>query len=204
MRRDIELERHDRRLMKLIVDAQNGCRRSADELVREVEPHVSNVARRFFYPGADHEDIVQWGLMGVIAGIRTFRVDLHNRDVHGFLVFCAQRYIVTGLLTHRRQHQQHLNEAVSLATPIRQADYGYDAALLEDVLGGGELPDEAISRRDDLRHVVELVNERLTPTERAALLTVVNGDEYANRPDSKSVDNGVQRARRKLKLAMAA
>lgn len=184
----------------LVLQAQAGDRAAAERLVERMRPAVKAISRRFFLPGAEHDDVIQAGLIGVFRGIRTYRPGL-SRDVHGYLAFCAERGIITALKEANRMKHRSLTEAVSLERTLVPGSSFEQPATLHDLLPGGADPADRMEQTENLRELVDLINGGLTGLERGSLLRVVNGEPY---PDEKTVDNAVQRARRKLRLAMAA
>lgn len=185
------------RALRLILAAQRGDQYAADTLCRELRPTVNAIAYRFFFPGADHDDIVQTGMIGVLAGIRTFRLEQHrNDDPGGFLLFCAQRAIIAGMVAARRYRHDPINKGVSFETG--RSDGEGESYTLADMVSDGRDVHEQVELRTELEGLVLRIRTLLTPLERDSMLRVVNGEPYV---DDKAVDNAVQRARRKLRQA---
>lgn len=172
-----------------------------DDRLREFEPMLQAIAGRYFAPGVDHEDLLQEARIGAWAGLRDFRPG-QGASLRTFVSFCAERMVQTAVIAARRRKHEHLNDAASLDAPVRE-----DGDNLGDLLGSDADPLAQISLRDELRSIVDRLNdvELLTEVERAAIVGIeLEGRSYDEireplRASRKQIDNAVQRARRKLR-----
>lgn len=201
--RPVRDQRIDRRLRQLILAADS---RAENEICGIVEHGVKKIAHRFFYPGAEYEDVVQWGMIGVVSGIRSYSSAADTGpEVYSWLLFCAQRSIVTGLKMTTRDKHRSLNEARSIEQPVYNRHQGEaleEPFTLHDVLADRTDTVELLADRERITNVIQLFRYRLTEIERTGLLRAVNGEPYSrHETGSKSLENAVDRARRKLREA---
>lgn len=181
-----------------VVDlAKCGHAGATEFLISRFRPLVENKAKAYFVMGADREDVIQEGMIGLYKAIRDFRSDRLNR-FRPFAELCVTRQIITAVKTATRQKHVPLNGYVSLSRPIQTESS--DSTLL-DVLPGNQRPPERdrVVRSD----IDEAVTGALSELERQVLQCYLDGLSYRemstklNCP-SKSIDNALQRVKRKI------
>ena len=121
----------------LVDAARGGSTKALEFLMLKYKNFVRAKARSYFLVGADREDIIQEGMIGLFKAIRDFRPD----KLSSFKVFaelCIQRQIITAIKTATRQKHIPLNSYVSLNKPIYDEDS--DRTLM-DVLAGSRVSD---------------------------------------------------------------
>lgn len=172
-----------------------------DQAVREWAPYARRVAREFFLPGADHDDVEQEALIGLLDGLRDYRPELGRLQT--FLHTCIRRQLITALKTARRLKHSPLTD--STRDVLTTDDDGQRALLpivdtLEDPRAD---PVDILIGRDELAEFMARM-ETLSPLERRAVIGLANGLTYAEIDGGpagvkpKWVDNALTRARRKL------
>jgi len=175
---------------------------SAQEyLINKYKNFVRAKARSYFLIGADREDIIQEGMIGLYKAIRDFRCDKLS-SFRAFAELCITRQIITAIKTATRQKHIPLNSYVSLNKPIYDEDS--DRTLL-DVISGSKVtdPEEIIISREEFDDIEEKMGEILSPLEWKVLMFYLEGKSYQeiavdlNR-HVKSIDNALQRVKRKL------
>jgi len=183
-----------------------GLVREGDELALEYmiskyKNFVRAKARSYFLIGADREDIIQEGMIGLYKAIRDFRSD-KLASFRAFAELCITRQIITAIKTATRQKHIPLNSYVSLNKPIY--DEESDRTLL-DVLSGNKVtdPEELVISREEFIHIEQKMGEFLSELEWKVLMYYLEGKSYQEIADSlgrhvKSVDNALQRVKRKL------
>ena len=97
--------------------AQQGDADASEYLLNKYKNFVRSKARSYFLVGADHEDIVQEGMIGLFKAFRDFRPD-KLASFHAFAEICVTRQIITAIKTATRQKHIPLNAYVSLNKPI--------------------------------------------------------------------------------------
>ena len=170
-------------------------------LLDKYKNFVRSKARSYFLIGADHEDIVQEGMIGLYKAIRDFRPEKLS-SFRAFAELCITRQIITAIKTATRQKHIPLNSYISLNKPLY--DEESDRTLL-DVLMEGKVsnPEEIIINREDLVHIHEKINDVLSGLEQDVLNAYLDGKSYQEIADTlgrhvKSIDNALQRVKRKL------
>ena len=181
--------------------AQQGDADASEYLLNKYKNFVRSKARSYFLVGADHEDIVQEGMIGLFKAFRDFRPD-KLASFHAFAEICVTRQIITAIKTATRQKHIPLNSYVSLNRPIFEEDS--DRTLL-DVCAEGHSsnPEELIISQEDLRGIHQRIDEVLSDLEQEVLAAYLDGKSYQEIADNlgrhvKSIDNALQRVKRKL------
>ena len=170
-------------------------------LLSKYKNFVRSKARSYFLIGADHEDIVQEGMIGLYKAIRDYRSDKLS-SFRAFAELCITRQIITAIKTATRQKHIPLNSYVSLNKPLY--DEESDRTLM-DVIVEGKLsnPEDLIISQEDLDSIHAKINEVLSGLEQEVLNLYLDGKSYQeiavylNR-HVKSIDNALQRVKRKL------
>ena len=168
--------------------AQQGDADASEYLLNKYKNFVRSKARSYFLVGADHEDIVQEGMIGLFKAFRDFRPD-KLASFHAFAEICVTRQIITAIKTATRQKHIPLNSYVSLNKPIYEEES--DRTLMDVITEGRSADPEALS-----------------PLERRVLAAYLDGKSYqeiAQMLDRhvKSIDNALQRVKHKLEKLMA-
>ena len=172
-----------------------------DFLINKDRNFVRAKARSYFLIGADREDIIQEGMIGLYKAIRDFRGDKLS-SFRAFAELCVTRQIITAIKTATRQKHIPLNSYVSLNKPIYDEDS--DRTLL-DVLSGSKIsdPEELVISREEFSDIEEKMGQILSDLEWKVLMAYLDGKSYqeiAVELDRhvKSIDNALQRVKRKL------
>ena len=162
-------------------------------------------ARSYFLIGADREDIIQEGMIGFYKAIRDFRNDKLS-SFRAFAELCVTRQIITAIKTATRQKHIPLNSYVSLNKPIY--DEESDRTLL-DVLSGAQAsdPEELVISREEFAEIEKRMEEILSGLEWQVLMSYLDGKSYQEiarelHRHVKSIDNALQRVKRKLEKYM--
>ncbi|AOT71150.1 RNA polymerase factor sigma-70 [Geosporobacter ferrireducens] len=186
---------------EVVEDARNGDAKAQEYLIKKYKNFVRAKARSYFLIGADREDIIQEGMIGLFKAIRDFRSDKLS-SFRAFAELCITRQIITAIKTATRQKHIPLNSYVSLNKPIY--DEESDRTLL-DVLSGAKIsdPEELIISREELGHIESKIGEILSDLEWKVLMSYLQGKSYQEIAEDldrhvKSIDNALQRVKRKL------
>lgn len=186
---------------KIIEDARDGDPEALEYLIKKYKNFVRAKARSYFLIGADKEDIIQEGMIGLYKAIRDYNQDKLT-SFRAFAELCITRQIITAIKTATRQKHIPLNSYVSLNKPIY--DEESDRTLL-DVITGAKItdPEELIISREELESIESKIGEILSDLEWEVLMSYLQGKSYQeiavdlNR-HVKSIDNALQRVKRKL------
>ena len=186
---------------EIIVCAKDGDTEALEFIINKYKNFVRAKARSYFLIGADREDIVQEGMIGLYKAIRDFRADKLS-SFRAFAELCITRQIITAIKTATRQKHIPLNSYISLNKPIY--DEESDRTLL-DILTVTKItdPEELIISQEELSTIETKIGEILSDLEQEVLMAYLQGKSYqeiAVELDRhvKSIDNALQRVKRKL------
>lgn len=192
-------EMADDKLIEVIHD--NGNSVAEEVLIKRYKNFVLAKSRSYFLVGADREDIVQEGMIGLYKAIRDYRIE-RLASFRAFAELCITRQIITAIKAATRQKHQPLNSYISLNKPIY--DEESDRTLL-DILKGSKLtnPEQLFISKETYELIEDKIYEMLSDLEFDVLQEYLKGKSYQAIADEldkhvKSVDNALQRVKRKL------
>jgi len=185
-----------------IVDlAQQGEQFAIEFLVDKYKNFVRAKARAYFLIGADREDIIQEGMIGLFKAIRDYNGDKLT-SFRAFAELCITRQIITAIKTATRQKHIPLNSYVSLNKPVY--DEESDRTLM-DIITTNKItnPEEIIISREEFVFIEKKMGEILSSLEWKVLMAYLEGKSYQEisvdlKRHVKSIDNALQRVKRKL------
>ncbi|MBP3707448.1 MAG: RNA polymerase sporulation sigma factor SigH [Clostridia bacterium] len=185
----------------LINKIKSGDNDALEFLLNKYKEIVNMKVSRYFIVGAEKEDIMQEGLIGLYKAIKGYDTEKQN-SFRSFANLCIERQLITAIKSSNRQKHMPLNSYLSLnmsAYDDAEEDTSifevFDANVIEDPL-------DTITKREYYKSVENVIEKSLSPFERQVLTELVNGNSYtviAEKLDSpvKSVDNAIQRIRKK-------
>ncbi|GFR38868.1 RNA polymerase sigma-H factor [Insulibacter thermoxylanivorax] len=186
---------------ELVESVREGDSEALEYLINKYRNFVRAKARSYFLVGADREDIIQEGMIGLYKSIRDYRGDKLT-SFKAFAELCITRQIITAIKTATRQKHIPLNSYVSLDKPIYDEDS--DRTLL-DVIGGSRVqdPEELMINKEEFSGLEDKMSEVLSDLERKVLMLYLDGRSYQEISEDldrhvKSIDNALQRVKRKL------
>ena len=181
--------------------AQDGNGEAMEHLLDKYKNFVRTKARSYFLIGADHEDIVQEGMIGLYKAIRDYREEKLSA-FRAFAELCVTRQIITAIKTATRQKHIPLNSYISLNKPIY--DEESDRTLLDVITEDAPTnPEEMLINREDLSIIEGRIGQMLSDLEKQVLVRYMEGKSYVEISQEmgrhvKSIDNALQRIKRKL------
>ncbi len=186
---------------EIIKEAKAGDDKALEFLINKYKSFVRAKARTYFLIGADREDIIQEGMIGLYKAIRDFGGDKLS-SFRAFAELCITRQIITAIKTATRQKHIPLNSYISLNKPIFDEDS--DRTLM-DVISEESIsdPEEMMINREEFAGIEIKMGEILSNLEWEVLSQYLQGRSYQeiavvlNR-HVKSIDNALQRVKRKL------
>lgn len=189
----------------LLAIKDNDDELALEYLINKYRNFVRAKARSYFLIGADREDIIQEGMIGFYKAIRDFRNDKLS-SFRAFAELCVTRQIITAIKTATRQKHIPLNSYISLNKPIYDEDS--DRTLM-DMLSGGKIsdPEELVISREEFADIEKKMEEILSDLEWRVLMSYLDGKSYQEIAADlgrhvKSIDNALQRVKRKLEKYM--
>jgi RNA polymerase sporulation-specific sigma factor len=191
--------------MYLIALAKQGDMTAYDRIVRRYYGFVRLKASSYFLAGGDGEDLIQEGLVGLYKAVRDYRSDRES-SFRNFAELCITRQIITAIKTATRQKHVPLNGYLSFSqSPSDSSDDG-DCSLA-DVLPGPTTHDPVnqVISSEEVDSLTSCLTSMLSDLEGKVLRLYLQGLSYeriAGRLgcDCKTVDNALQRIKRKVDL----
>lgn len=186
-----------------IVDlVHRGESEAHDFLIHKYRQFVHAKARSYFLIGADREDIIQEGMIGLFKAIRDYKLDKLN-SFKSFAELCITRQIITAIKTATRQKHIPLNTYISLDKPI--FDDTSDRTFMDIVTCSKTLdPAELVINQEEFNKIELKMSELLNVLEREVLTLYLDGQSYKEISGElnrhvKAIDNALTRVKRKLK-----
>ena len=179
--------------------AKLGSVSAAEHLLGKYKGLVEGKARSYFLLGADHEDIVQEGMIGLFKAIRDFRTDRQSR-FRAFAELCVTRQIITAVKTATRQKHMPLNRYVSLHRCVEEDS---DGTLIDILPDASVMDPEKVVVDSGMRECLSSMHGEMSLLESKVLRCYMQGMSYREMASllacrTKSVDNALQRAKRKI------
>lgn len=184
---------------EVLILARRGNRLAVEHLLSRYRGLVEGKARSYFLTGADHEDVVQEGMIGLFKAIRDYRFERLAR-FRSFAEICITRQIISAVKSATRQKHLPLNQYIPLNRPV-----GDEGALLLDVIADRrtEEPEATPLTLRLADYLEQFAGTELSSLENQVIRRRLEGKSYEQvaaelncRP--KSVDNALQRAKRKI------
>lgn len=186
---------------QLVEQVHLGNTDALDFLISKYRLFVKAKARSYFLVGADREDIIQEGMIGLYKAIRDFKED-KLASFRAFAELCITRQIITAIKTATRQKHIPLNSYVSLDKPIYDEE---SERTLMDIITSPVIddPEYLMINREDYRYLEQKMAEVLSELEQQVLTRYLEGQSYNEISEElnrhvKSIDNALQRVKRKL------
>ncbi len=186
---------------ELVALAQDEDTKALVVMLERYEEFVKLKARSYFLIGADREDIIQEGMIGLYKSIRDYRED-RDTSFKAFAEICITRQIITAIKTATRQKHAPLNTYVSLNNPISESDD--PDRLYIDFLSDKTLdPGEVVISVEEAESIRENFRQMLSDLETKVLRLYIEGRSYQEIAEAldrhvKSIDNALQRIKRKV------
>ncbi len=188
----------DEEMVKL---ASNDDKIALDYLLNKYKDLVKIKARSYFIIGADKEDIIQEGMIGLYKAIRDYQSE-KEASFKVFAELCITRQIITAIKSATRQKHIPLNSYISLNKPIFEDDS--EKTYIEAITSNKVLnPEELFIGQENKEFIEEHIKKILTELEFKILELYLRGKNYneisniIQKPE-KSIDNALQRVKRKL------
>ena len=187
---------------QLIEVYKNGYPHAAEVLVQRYKNFVRSKVRTNYFIGADREDLIQEGMIGLFKAISDYD-DSRKASFKSFASICIKGQISTALKTATRQKHMVLNTSVSLDRPVFEEDDERTTFLDLLKLDPSQGPEELLIRQEKMKSMERKLSRVLSKLESSVLKLYLEGQSYyeisqiLGRPD-KSIDNALQRIKRKL------
>ena len=190
---------------EVVALAQNGDDYAFEYMIVRFKPLVRNRARSYFLIGADQEDLIQEGTIGLFKAIRDFDPDKLT-NFRGFADLCVVRQLITAIKTATRQKHGPLNSYVSLNKPLFNEES--DRTLIDIMVENNtQNPEDMMISQENMQSFKKQVEKLLSPFEQKVLAAYLEGKSYQEiaqslNKHSKSIDNALQRVKKKLESSL--
>lgn len=186
---------------RIVIMAQTGIEEAAEYLLYKYRNLVRNKVRSYFLVGAEKEDLLQVGMIGLWQAVIDYSPD-KAISFPAFARICIQRHIITAIKTATRQKQIPLNTSLSLESPTDESSSEW---TLSDILTSTEVrdPEDLVLQRESSKHIQEMLQQILSDFEWHVLARYKIGKSYREiaselRCKTKSVDNALTRIKKKV------
>ncbi|MCL2859582.1 MAG: RNA polymerase sporulation sigma factor SigH [Oscillospiraceae bacterium] len=179
---------------------RNGNKDALDYLICKYKNFVNLKVSKYFIIGAEKDDIIQEGLIGLYKAIQDYDASKQS-SFKSFANLCIERHLITVIKTSNRQKHIPLNSSVSLNNSI---DNNEDNSMFIDILNSQSVEDplDTITKKEFYQSVETKINNELSSFEKKVLYNYINGQTYVDiaaklKMPVKSIDNAIQRIRKK-------
>ena len=190
--------------VELILKIREGQTDITDYIMEKYKDFVKSKARSMFILGADNDDLIQEGMIGLFKAVRDYDTG-RDASVYTFAELCISRQMYTAVQASRRQKHIPLNNYISLYKNTSD-NPGEDEKYLIDSLRseGDKSPEDMIIDRENVDTLEQRIEESLSQFEKHVLDLHLTGMSYVQiarvlGKDEKSTDNALQRIKVKIK-----
>ncbi|MQA99708.1 MAG: RNA polymerase sporulation sigma factor SigH [Actinobacteria bacterium] len=194
---------------ELVTRAREGNDRAIDELLNRYRNFARSKARSYFLAGSDRDDVVQEGMIGLYKAVRDFDLQ-QETPFRAFAELCISRQILTAIKTANRNKHRPLNSSVSLDAPLYDGGDGEQRSLGDGLMMPPSVADpvELVISAQEIEAIRDSMRENLTELEGDVLRLYMDGKSYEEIAGAlgnhvKSIDNALQRIKRKLQRHIA-
>lgn len=180
--------------------ARDGDKEALEYLLNRYKDLVEIKVNKYFIIGAEKEDIIQEGLIGLYKAIKNFDASKEN-SFRSFANLCIERQLITAIKTSNRQKHMPLNSSISLNATAYDDDS--DTELLDKLdMQVLEDPLDTITKKEYYKIIETRIDQNLSDFEKQVLTRYARGESYVNIAEKletpvKSIDNAIQRIRKK-------
>lgn len=152
---------------ELIISAKEGNEEALEYLLEKYKDLVNMKVSKYFIIGAEKEDIIQEGMIGLYKAVKNFETDKQN-SFKSFANLCIERQLITAIKTSNRQKHMPLNSSLSLNTSVYDNDD--DVSLMEIFNSNtAEDPLDTITKKEYYKLVGDKIDENLSNFEKQVL-----------------------------------
>lgn len=189
---------------ELIVRLRDGEERITDYIMDKYKNLVRSKAKSMYILGADREDLIQEGMIGLFKAIRDYDIG-RDASFFTFADLCVSRQMYTAVQAAGRQKHAPLNTYISLYANSSEKDEGEEWEMINSLISKSERnPEELLIDRENVELIEKTIEKELSSFEKQVLDLYLTGMKYTQiarvlGKDDKSTDNALQRIKNKLK-----
>ena len=190
---------------QLVRAAQKNDMRAVDMLLSRYKDFVGAKVKTYYLVGADKDDLFQEGMIGLFKAVRDFDSE-KNPSFRAFAGVCVSRRIISAIKSANRQKHIPLNSYISLDKSF--GDDSNDSAYINVIQEPySENPEAIVIDRENMDQIEYEISKTLSKLELQVLVYYLRGMNYREiseliKKDIKSVDNAIQRIKRKLEAIL--
>ena len=188
---------------ELIVRLRDGEAEITDFIMDKYKNLVKSKAKAMFILGADTEDLIQEGMIGLFKALRDYDIG-RDASFHTFADLCISRQMYTAVQASRRQKHTPLNTYISIYSNMTENE-GEETYLIEALQSvTDKSPEELLIDKENIDGLEQAIEQALSPFEKQVLDLYITGMSYVQIArvlgrDEKSTDNALQRIKSKIK-----
>ena len=201
-------DKNTRHLSEMLKKAQRGDNEALEFILETYKVLVRAKSRTYFLMGADHEDLIQEGMIGLYKAIRDYHVE-KAASFRTFAELCITRQILTAIKSAARQKHMPLNSYISLSRVLTDEDGGDRDDIRQDIAGEFIVsgPEEMMINEEQYERTKKELNALLTDLERKVFRRYLQGETYQEISEGiqkpvKTIDNALQRAKKKVEKSL--
>ena len=192
---------------ELILRIRDGEEKITDYIMEKYKNLVRSKAGSMYILGADREDLIQEGMIGLFKAIRDYDIG-RDASFATFADLCVARQMYTAVQAAGRKKHAPLNSYVSLYAGNGSDKTEEEKELLDSLVSRDEQnPEELLIDRENVERIEKAIESELSSFERQVLDLYLTGMKYTESArvlgkDDKSTDNALQRCRSKIRKAL--
>lgn len=187
---------------ELLSKIHTGDMFALEYMMGKYKDFVKVKTRTYFLIGADREDILQEGMIGLYKAIRDYNPD-KTASFKSFADLCITRQIITAVKASNRQKHMPLNSYVSLNRPMYDEENERETFM--DLVAASKMfnPEEILVGQENIHNIEQAISDKLSALEKNVLVLYLGGKSYQEISEIldkpiKSIDNALQRMKHKL------
>lgn len=187
----------------LIEIIKSGDKQAFNYLINKYKELVNIKVSKYFIIGAERDDIVQEGLIGLFKAIKNYKSNMQN-SFKSFANMCIERQLITAIKTSNRQKHMPLNSYLSLNISAYDEEESESDTSLIDIFNASLIEDplDTITKKEYYQNIENTIEKSLSDFEKKVLNQYINGKSYVEIAENldtpvKSIDNAIQRIRKK-------
>ena len=192
---------------ELIVRLRDGEEQITDYIMDKYKNLVRNKAKSMYILGADREDLIQEGMIGLFKAIRDYDIG-RDASFSTFADLCVSRQMYTAVQAAGRKKHAPLNTYISLYANVSEKEEGEESELINSIISKAEQnPEDMMIDRENVELIERVIDKELSGFEKQVLDLYLTGMKYTQiakvlGKDDKSTDNALQRIKNKLKKSI--
>ena len=189
---------------ELIVRLRDGEAQITDYIMEKYKNLVKSKAKSMYILGADREDLIQEGMIGLFKAIRDYDIG-RDASFFTFADLCVSRQMYTAVQAAGRQKHAPLHTYISLYANMSGQEDGEEREMINDIISQAEKnPEELLIDRENLELLEKAIDKELSGFEKQVLDLYLTGMKYTQIAkvlgrDDKSTDNALQRIKNKIR-----